>query len=204
MVNPLYGIFSVLFKSSGSMIQIVTTLKYWKFWLPLFIILTSFAIEFGFLFIAFTETGDPIPIAKELGRKTFAIDNKILIDTTNLVNYRTDATGLFAPIFFGVGFLALTYQVFADFVMIWFLFMICHWLAKQVFGNTNSPVIIYTVVGLLLLFLGMLEVIYCKLFDDIWILPMSGITESIWILISAFILPHIEKPIHMIENSTSS
>lgn len=201
MVNPLYGIFSVMFRSSGSILQIITTLKYWKFWLPLFIILTSFAIEFGFLFMEFTETGDPIPIAKELGRKTFAIDNKILVDTQRLVSFQTDRTGLLAPIFFSIGFLALLYQVFADFVMIWFLLMMCHWLAKQLFGNTNSPVIIYTVVGMLLLGLGMLEIIYVKLFDNIWIMPLSGITSSVWLLLGTYLFPHIEKPANLVNKT---
>jgi len=196
MASPIYSILGTLFKSSGSMVQIVTTLKYWKFWLPLFIILSSFIIEFGFLFITFTETGDVVPLAKEMGAKIFAIDNKILMDTERLIAFDvTETNFILAPIYFWFGFLALLYQVFADFVMIWFLIMICHWMAKQLFGNTNSPIIIYTVVFIFLLLAGMTEVIYVKIFFDKWILPLSGTVESIWLLLSTFILPLIEKPV---------
>ena len=194
MVNPIYSILGALFKSSGSLVQIVTTLKYWKFWLPLLIILSSFVIEFGFLFIEFTETGDIVPIAKEGGAKIFAIDSKILTDTERLIAFEvTETNFILSPIYFWVGFLALLYQVFADFVMIWFVIMICHWIAKQLFGNTNSPIIIYTVVGIFLLVAGMLEVIYVKLFFDRWMLPLSGVVESLLLLFTAYILPHIES-----------
>ena len=185
MVNPLYSILGVLFKSSGSILQIVTTLKYWKFWLPIIIILTSFALEFGFLIIECTETGDYIPIAKELGRKTFAIDNKMLLDTQKLVTY---------PVL-SLGFFVTMYQVFSDFIMVWLLVMISYKIAHTFFGNTNSPIIIYVVVFGILLFFGMLEVIYVKLFDDSWVIPLGGILESIGILFSTYLLPHIQKPV---------
>lgn len=204
MANPIYSILGTLFKSSGSMVQIITTLKYWRFWLPLFIILSSFIIEFGFLFIAFTETGDVVPLAKEGGAKIFAIDSKILTDTERLIAFEvTETNFILAPIYFWFGFLALLYQVFADFVMVWFIIMVCHWIAQQLFGNTNSNVIIYTVVGIFLLCAGMLEVIYVKLFFDRWILPLSGTVESLWLLLEAYILPHIEKPASMVAENVS-
>jgi len=131
-----------------------------------------------------------------MGAKIFAIDNKILMDTERLIAFETTETNfILAPIYFWFGFLALLYQVFADFVMIWFVIMICHWIAKQLFGNTNSPVIIYTVVFIFLLLAGMTEVIYVKIFFDKWILPLSGTVESLWLLLSNYILPHIDKPI---------